>query len=175
MCQSVRQGGGNNGGGAVGSIPRGDAKRLLGSAVPLAGDDAEERQAAGFKQTEEETGSQQAVVIFAGSHAGLCDAPSQAKRGHENAMRHLDDEERGKGLPCQLGNGGHGADEGVLIAHEARVFLEAVRGAVAEDGLVENLQEVDPDEDGEDDAIRLAADAAAVLLGQSDLAAANDV
>jgi hypothetical protein len=74
-------------------------------------------------------------------------------------MGNFDDEHRGKGLPKQLGDGCYGSNERVLVAFEARVFAETEDGAVSEDGLVENLKEVDPDEKGEDDLVCLAEDA----------------
>jgi hypothetical protein len=58
-----------------------------------------------------------------------------------------------------LGYGGDGADEGVLIAYEFEIGLQAKDSAIAEDGFVEDLEEVDPDEDGEDGLVGFAADA----------------
>ena len=46
-----------------------------------------------------------------------------------------------------------------------RGFKQAEGGAVAQHGFVEDLEEVDPDEDGEDDFVGLAADAL-VLIGK---------
>ncbi|KAG8418787.1 hypothetical protein J3459_012056 [Metarhizium acridum] len=54
------------------------------------------------------------------------------------------------------------------------VILESVGRAVAKHRLVEDLQEVDPDKDGQDDLVRLAADAATVLISQFDLPVANE-
>lgn len=168
MAQAIRQGRSDDGGSTIGAIPRRNAQRLLRSAVPLAGDDAEKRQAPRLEESEEEARGEQVAEVLASSHAGLRDAPAETQRGHEDAWRHLDDEVRREGLPGELRNGGHGADERVLVARQAGVSLEAVRGAVAEDRLVEDLQEVDPDEDDEDDAVRLATDAPAVFLGETD-------
>lgn len=44
-------------------------------------------------------------------------------------------------MPCELGNWGDRADEGVLVALEAGVFLQTEDGAISEDGFVEDLQE----------------------------------
>lgn len=54
-------------------------------------------------------------------------------------MRDLDDQPGGEGLPGELGDGGDGADEGVLVSREVGVLLEVEDGAGAEDGLVEDL------------------------------------
>jgi hypothetical protein len=40
-----------------------------------------------------------------------------------------------------LGNWGNRADEGVLVAFEAGVFLQTEDGAISEDGFVEDLQQ----------------------------------
>jgi hypothetical protein len=74
-------------------------------------------------------------------------------------MGNLDHKPGGEGQPDELGDGGHGANHGVFIAAEVSVLAHAPDGAVAEDGFVENLEEVDPDEDGEDVLICLATEA----------------
>jgi hypothetical protein len=79
-------------------------------------------------------------------------------------MGNLDHKPGGEGQPDELGDGSHGADHGVFIAAEVRVLAHAPDGAVAEDGLVEDLEEIDPDEDGEDVFICLAAKSF-VLMG----------
>ena len=73
-------------------------------------------------------------------------------------MRDLDHEVAAEGQPIKLCNRSHGADEGVLVACEVAVLTETPDGAVAEHGLVEDLEEVDPDENGEDVLVGLAAD-----------------
>ena len=55
-----------------------------------------------------------------------------------------------------------------------RVFLETEDGAIAKDGLVQNLEEVDPDEDDQDDGVGLPADALVVFVGQGDAVVAYD-
>ena len=55
-------------------------------------------------------------------------------------MGHFDNKDRGEWLPCKLGNWGDRADEGVLVAFEAGVFLKTEDGAISEDGFVEDLQ-----------------------------------
>ncbi|KAJ0165013.1 hypothetical protein CTA2_12598 [Colletotrichum tanaceti] len=159
LAEAVGDGGGEDGGQAVGAVPAGDAHGLLGAAVPLGGDDGEEGQAAGLEEAEEEAGGEQAGVVVAGGHADLGDAPAEDEARHEEAVRHLDDEPGREGLPGELGDGGDGADHGVLVAREVAVLAEAEDGAVPEDRLVEDLEEVDPDEDREDALVRLAADA----------------
>lgn len=72
-------------------------------------------------------------------------------------MRYAYDEPGRKGQPNQLCDGGHGADEGVLVAGKVAVLAKAIDGAVAENGLVEDLEEVDPDEDGENVLVGFAA------------------
>lgn len=54
-------------------------------------------------------------------------------------MRDFDDEERGEGLPCQLGDGRDAPYEGVLVADEVGVGLEAEDCPVAQDGFIEDL------------------------------------
>jgi hypothetical protein len=78
-------------------------------------------------------------------------------------MGDFDDEDRGKWLPQQLGDGCYGSDERVLVAFEACVFSETEDGAVSEDGLVEDLKEVDPDEERENDLVCLTEDAPVLL------------
>jgi hypothetical protein len=53
---------------------------------------------------------------------------------------HFDNKDRGEWLPCELGNWGDRADEGVLVAFEAGVFLKTEDGAISENGLVKDLQ-----------------------------------
>ena len=55
-------------------------------------------------------------------------------------MGHFDNEDRGEGLPRELGNCGDRADEGVLVAFEAGVFLQTEDGAISENGFIEDLQ-----------------------------------
>ena len=55
-------------------------------------------------------------------------------------MGHFDNKDRGEWLPCELGNWGDRADEGVLVAFEAGVFLKTEDGAISENGLVKDLQ-----------------------------------
>ncbi len=56
-------------------------------------------------------------------------------------MGDFNNEDRGEWLPCELGNRGDRADEGVLVAFEACVSLQTEDGAVSEDGFVEDLQQ----------------------------------
>lgn len=72
-------------------------------------------------------------------------------------MGNFDDEERGERLPGELGNGCNGADERVLVSGEVGVSLETKEGAISKHALVENLKEVDPDQNDEDDFVSLVA------------------
>jgi hypothetical protein len=49
--KAVGESGKENGGKTVGTVPGGDTKRLLGSHVPLSGDDREQGQASGLEET----------------------------------------------------------------------------------------------------------------------------
>lgn len=131
---------GEDGGEAVGAVPGGDAEGLLAPAVPLAGDEGEEGEAAGFEEAEEEAVDDEAGEGAAGGGKGLGEAPAKDEAGHQGAVGDLDDEEGRDGLPDELGDGGDGADNGVLVAGEVRVLGEAKDGAVPEDGLVEDLR-----------------------------------
>lgn len=74
-------------------------------------------------------------------------------------MRDLDDQEGGERLPRQLRDWRDAPDQAVLVSGEVCGFLQSEDCPVSEDRLVQDLEEVDPDEDGEDDLIRLAANA----------------
>ncbi len=132
MAQPVRQGGGGDGGEAVGAVPGGDAQGLLGAAEPLRGDDAEEGQAAALEEAEEEAGGEQVAVAAAGGHGGLGDAPAEAQDRHEDAVRHADDEVGAQRLHGQLADGRHRAHERVLVPRQVRRLLQPERGAVAQ-------------------------------------------
>lgn len=78
MRQSVRKGGRDDSSQTISSIPRRHADRLLSTAIPVTGDDAEERETAAFEETEEESSSDQPTVAVAGGHGSLCDSPAEA-------------------------------------------------------------------------------------------------
>jgi hypothetical protein len=96
---------------------------------------------------------------MARGHRGLGDAPSEDEGGHENAVRDLDDQDGRDGLEGKLGNGGDGPDQRILISVQAGVLLEAEDGSVSEHRLVEDLEEVDPDENDQNHPVRLPTDA----------------
>ncbi len=73
-------------------------------------------------------------------------------------MGDFDDEDGGEWLPRQLRDGSNGPNLRILIAGEVGVFLQSKDGAVAKYRFVEDLKEVDPDENNEDDSISLSAD-----------------
>lgn len=58
-----------------------------------------------------------------------------------------------------MGDWSNGADERILVSSQVGVLAHAEEGAIAEHGLVNDLVEVDPDEDGEDVLVDLSADA----------------
>ena len=76
VAEPVGDGGRDDGGDAVGRVPRRDADGLFRATVPLRGDDAEERETAGFEEAEEEARREEAVEVVARRHAGLGDAPA---------------------------------------------------------------------------------------------------
>lgn len=78
---------------------------------------------------------------------------------YEDSVRHPHDEVRRKGLRGQLPDGRDRADERVLVPRQVRRLAEAEGGAVAQHRLVQDLEEVDPDEDRQDDLVRLPPDA----------------
>lgn len=158
MAQPVRQGRGGDSSKAVRAIPGGDAHRLFGPAEPLRRDDAEEWQAAAFEETEEKASGEQAAVTATGGHGGLGDAPSEAQGRHEDAVRHADDEVRRDGLHGQLGDGRDGPHERVLVARQARGLLQPEGRAIAQHRLVQDLEEVHPDEDRQDHLVCLSPD-----------------
>lgn len=55
MAQSVRKSRCNDRRSAIGTIPRSNAQRLLGTTIPLASDNAEQRETSGFEETKEES------------------------------------------------------------------------------------------------------------------------
>ncbi|KAI6777313.1 hypothetical protein HG530_001258 [Fusarium avenaceum] len=144
---------------AVGAVPTSHAHWLFSTSVPLRRDDGEEWETSCFEETKQEASCQKTLVGGTCRHACLSGSPAEDKTGHKDAMGNLDHEPGGEGQPYELSNGSHGADHGVFIAAEVRVLAHTPDGAVAEDGLVENLEEVDPDEDGEDVFICLATKA----------------
>lgn len=62
VTQAVRQGRGDDGGQAIGSIPRGDAERLFRASIPLIRDDAEEGKTGALEQSQEEARRQESRV-----------------------------------------------------------------------------------------------------------------
>lgn len=87
------------------------------------------------------------------------DTPPENEDGHQNAVRHSHDEEARERLPRQLGDGRDGAEEGVLAPREAGVFAKPEGRGVAQHALVENLEEVHPYQDGQDDFVGFPPDA----------------
>jgi hypothetical protein len=166
VAETVGEGGGNDCRGAVGAVPRRYPDGLFGTSIPLACDDAEERETTGFEEAEEKAGGEEAGVAVARCHARLRYSPPEHEAGHENAVGDFDDQDGREWLPGELGDGGNGSDEGVLVAGEMRVFLEAKDGAIAEHRLVEDLEEVDPHQDGQDDFVRLASDSFVLASSQ---------
>ena len=121
LPKAIGNGSGKHGGKTVGSVPHGHAKGLFSSAIPLRGNDREERQAGGLEESQQETGRKKTAITVASRHADLSNAPSQHKRRHQNTVRNRDDEPGREGQPDQLGNGGDGAHHGVLGAGEVAV------------------------------------------------------
>jgi hypothetical protein len=72
-------------------------------------------------------------------HGGLCNAPSEDETWHENAVRHLDDQDRCYGLYCELCDRCNGAQERILVSGQASVFPEAKNCSITKNGLVEDL------------------------------------
>lgn len=74
-------------------------------------------------------------------------------------MRDLNDEIGGKRLPEQLGDGRDGTDERVFVSLEVRGLAKPKEGAVPQHGLVQDLEEIHPDEYSQDGLVRLASNA----------------
>lgn len=163
MPQTIRQGRGDDGGDAVGAVPRGDAQGLLGAAVPLRGDDGEERETAGLEEAEEEARGVEGGEVVAGGERGGRDAPAEEERRHQDAVRHLHDEDAREGLPGQLRDGRHRPQQRVLAAREPRRLHQAEGRRVAEHRLVEDLEEVHPHEDRQDHRVGPPLDALVLL------------
>jgi hypothetical protein len=77
-------------------------------------------------------------------------------------MRDLDHEVTAERQPGQLSNRCHGADHRVLVTAEVTVLAKAPDGTISKDRLVQNLQEVDPDQDGQNMLVGLAANSLAL-------------
>lgn len=167
MPQPIRQGRCHNGSNAVRSIPRGHAEGLLSPTIPLRGDDGEQRKTAGLEQAEEEARSQQRPEVVAGGERGGRDAPAEDERRHEDAVRHPHDEDARERLPRQLGDGRDGTEQRVLAPREPRRLLQPERRRVPEHRLVEDLQEVHPDQEGQDRPVRLPPDPLILMLVSS--------
>ena len=88
-------------------------------------------------------------------------------------MWDFNNEEGRKWLPCELGDRSDRAQEGVLITGEFGVFLKTEQRTVTEYRLVQDLEEVDPDEDSEDNFVRLSSNAG-VLSDMSVASLGND-
>lgn len=168
MSQTVRKSGRNDGRPAVGSVPSRHTHGLLGATIPLTGDDAKKWQTAGLEQTQEEPGGQQGRETLASTHQGLGDTPAEDQRWHQNPMRHTHNQIHREGLPGQLGNGRNRPNERVLVPRQIGIGLQTKRCPVAQDGLVEDLKEIHPDQDDQNALISLAADAFVVLLRKGD-------
>jgi hypothetical protein len=93
----------------------------------------------------------------------LRDAPAQAKGGHQDSVRHFDNQEGREWLPCELGDRRNGTNKRVLVSLEVGRLFKTKDGTVAKDSFIQNLQEVDPDEYGEDDFVGLATNAFVLL------------
>lgn len=165
MSKAIGQSRSDDGSDAIGAVPRGHAQRLLGAAVPLGGDDGEEREAAGLEEAEEEARGEQGREVVAGGEGGGRDAPSQNERGHEEAVRHAHDEDAREGLPGQLRDGRDRAEQRVLVPREPRRLDQPERRRVAQHRLVQDLQEVHPHQHREDHFVRLSPDSLVLLEG----------
>jgi len=100
----------------------------------------------------------------AGGKRGRRDTPAQDEGRHQDAVRHLDDQETGEGLPRQLRDGRDRAEERVLAAGQTRRLDQAEGRRVAQHGLVENLEEVHPYENDEDGLVGLPLDALVLFV-----------
>ena len=83
-------------------------------------------------------------------------------------MRDLDNEIGREGLPGQLGDGGDGSDQGVLVSREIGVFFEAEVGSISEDRLVQNLHQIGPAQDDQDDGVGLSPNPLVIIFGEGD-------
>ena len=133
----------------------------------MRGDDAEEGQATALKETQEEARSEEIAVALTRRHGSLSDAPSEAQGGHEDAVRYPHDEVRREGLHHQLPDGRDRAHERILVPRQMRRLLKTERGAVAQNRLVEDLEEVDPDEDCQDDLVCLPSDTSVLRISSA--------
>lgn len=61
-------------------------------------------------------------------------------------------------MPAEGSDGGHGRGKTVVLLDEPEVGGQTKGIAVAEDGLVVDLEEIHPDEEGEDVLVGLASD-----------------
>lgn len=159
MTKAVGQSRGDDGGRSVGTVPSSDAQRLLSATVPLAGDDREQRQTARLEQAKEKTGRHQPTVIMTGRHTGLSYTPTQHQSRHQDSVRHLDNEPSRERLPRELGYGRDGSEKRVLACSEAGIRQEAEEGSVAQHRFVQDLEKVNPDENGQNDFVGLATNA----------------
>lgn len=106
--------------------------------------------------------------VMTSRHGSLRNPPPETKHGHEDAMRDFDNQKRRERLPCQLRNWRNRPDQRVLVAREMCVVFHAERRAEPQHRLVEDLQEVHPYEDQEDDSVGFASDAFAVVFAEGD-------
>ncbi len=98
-------------------------------------------------------------------------APQRKTMALENFTNGQTDQQPGEdGLHDELGQVDDGAEPAVLGALEVGVVDEAEDGGVGEGGLIQSLQEVDGQEQGEDDQIDLPQHAFVVGGGEDDAA-----
>jgi hypothetical protein len=85
--------------------------------------------------------------------------PAEHKNRHQNAMRHFDDQDCGDRLECKLADRCDRSHKGVLISMKTSVLLKAKDRAIAQNRLIQYLEEVHPYQDRKDDFVCLAANA----------------
>lgn len=128
-----------NGGQSIGSVPSRDSQRLLSTTIPLTSHDTEQWQGGSFEQTKEKSSNKKRRVVVRRSHACLRRSPTKHKHCHQDTMRDLDDQDRGKWQPTKLGDGSHGSHQRVLSPNQMGVFLKSEKGTISQNGFVKNL------------------------------------
>ena len=121
-----------------------------------------------FKGAQEESCDQEAGKVVSSRHAALNDAPAKNHDGKELSDGEHDEAVSDERLENQLRQIDDGAQPRVLLPDKVGVVDQPKHGGVGQRGLVEGLQAVDKQHDGQESPVDLAQDSLVVCGGDHD-------